>query len=139
MTHNSGETDLQKIIKTMNPHLRDERYIILSFPQKTNFPTQISPFARIQEDEGLTVILCEADAIKVGYREGTYFALITLQVHSSLESVGLTAKVSNELAKKGLSVNIVAGYYHDHLLVPFEQRLIAMNTLLEMSAKGSSS
>ena len=49
------------------------------------------------------------------------FKLITLTVHSSLKSVGLTAAVTSKLAEYEISANVVAAYYHDHIFVPYEK------------------
>lgn len=82
-------------------------------------------FAVIREDEGLTAILPEA---------GGGFARITLMVHSALEGVGLTAAVSGALAAGGIACNVVAGFNHDHLFVPWERRDEALSILLQLSA-----
>lgn len=42
---------------------------------------------------------------------------ITLQVHSALEAVGLTAAFAVELGEHNISANVVAGFYHDHIFV----------------------
>ena len=41
-------------------------------------------------------------------------------MHSALEAVGLTAAVSAALTRHGISANVVAAYYHDHIFVPAE-------------------
>ena len=46
------------------------------------------------------------------------FQRIVLKVHSSLESVGLTATASNLLAQNNISANIVAAFWGDHVFVP---------------------
>lgn len=84
-------------------------------------------FALIREDEGVT-------AIVAGQGEGAPFARITLMVHSALEGVGLTAAVSRALAKAGIACNIVAGYHHDHLFVPWERRDEAVAILRRLAA-----
>jgi len=65
-------------------------------------------------------------------------ARITLEVHSSLEAVGLTAAVSQALASEAISANIMAGYFHDHIFVPESagERAMACLTLLSASAEG---
>ncbi|MEM6700501.1 MAG: ACT domain-containing protein, partial [Bacteroidota bacterium] len=42
---------------------------------------------------------------------------ITLEVHSALEAVGLTAAFATAFAQHNISCNVVAGYYHDHIFV----------------------
>lgn len=61
------------------------------------------------------------------------FGRITLQVHSSLEAVGLTAPVAGLLATLGISANVVAGYHHDHLFMPWERREEAVAALMALA------
>lgn len=84
-------------------------------------------FALIREDEGLTAIIADTDGA---------FARITLMVHSALEGVGLTAAVSGVLAGAGIACNIVAGYHHDHLFVPWQRREEALALLQRLSQSG---
>ncbi len=85
-------------------------------------------FAVIREDEGVT-------AIVPGERAGAPFARITLTVHSALEGVGLTAAVSGALAGAGIACNVVAGYHHDHLFVPWDRREEALAILKAMASR----
>ena len=62
-----------------------------------------------------------------------WYACITLEVHSSLEAIGLTAKVSEVLTQHCISANIIAAYYHDHVFVPYHQREEAMKCLQALS------
>ena len=60
-------------------------------------------------------------------------------MHSSLAAVGLTAAVSAALTEAGISANIVAAYYHDHLFVPDDDadRALAALESLQRSAVGA--
>jgi hypothetical protein len=84
-------------------------------------------FALIREDEGTTAIVPG---------EGGAFARITLQVHSALDGVGLTAAVSGALAEAGIACNVVAGFHHDHLFVPWARRGEALGLLRGLSQAG---
>jgi hypothetical protein len=46
--------------------------------------------------------------------------------------VGLTAAVSNRLAEAGISANMIAAYFHDHIFVSSAQADLALNVLLEL-------
>jgi hypothetical protein len=44
--------------------------------------------------------------------------------------VGLTAAFAHALGQAGISCNVVAGAYHDHIFVPYEQAERAMEALI---------
>ncbi len=60
-------------------------------------------------------------------------AMITLRVHSSLDAVGLTAAVAEQLATGGISCNVVAGYFHDHLFMPIHKADQAVDLLRDLA------
>jgi len=49
--------------------------------------------------------------------------------------VGLIATVTGALAAEGISVNVFAGFFHDHLFVPAFKAAEAMSVLKELSAR----
>jgi uncharacterized protein len=55
-------------------------------------------------------------------------------VHSSLEAVGFTAAFSRALADNGISCNVVAAYYHDHLFVNKQDADKAINILNNLAS-----
>jgi predicted N-acetyltransferase YhbS len=85
--------------------------------------------AAVREAEGLTVVLHRDEANRLGLAYDFVAAWITLQVHSALEAVGLTAAVSSALGAAGISCNVLAGFHHDHLLVPTAQAEHALEVL----------
>ena len=80
------------------------------------------------EAEGLSLIV-PLDAAPQG---ALPMRCITLQVHSSLEGVGLTAAVSAALAQAGIPANMVAGYHHDHVYVPSADADRALKVLQQL-------
>lgn len=68
-------------------------------------------------------------------RPGKGWARVTLQVHSSLAAVGLTARIATVLAEAGISANMVAAFHHDHVFVPWGRRAEALK-ILENLSKG---
>lgn len=124
MTARAPVSDPARMVAEMAPVLdgRAWRFAILA-----EGAVPPDAFALIREDEGLTAILPG---------EGGDFARITLMVHSALEGVGLTAAVSGALASAGIACNVVAGFHHDHLFVPWERRDEALAVLQRLSQSG---
>ncbi len=70
-----------------------------------------------KEKEAITLILKKEIAESLHLEYSVVMSWITLTVHSSLEAVGLTAAFSKALSENGISCNVVAAYYHDHIFV----------------------
>ena len=85
--------------------------------------------ALITEAEGITAIATAERARAEGWPFDFEAAWLTLEVHSALEAVGLTAAVSAALTTEGIACNVVAGFHHDHLLVPAARAADAMACL----------
>ena len=128
----TGETDLALLIKHMKPELNSGVYVYFqcSSIQEAN---RLEPLGMFQEQEGVTVILPKSKADEAGLSYSSVLAWITLNVHSSLEAVGLTAAISRALTEANISCNVVAAYYHDHIFVPEKDASRAMEVLLALS------
>ena len=128
----SGIVELEILLKSLSPKLFETEYIYYSHKEGSNWE-HLEPLATFREQEGLSLIISRETAEREGFHFYKTFRLISLKVHSSLEAVGLTAAVADKLASKGISANVIAAYYHDHLLVPTHQALDAMAALEELN------
>ena len=122
-------SDLDVLLRSLEPVLHDGVYVYTSVPPGGALPDCV---AMVREAEGVTLILPEADALRLGLPVLFRAAWITLTVHSDLQAVGLTAAVAAALTDAGISCNVVAGAYHDHLFVPFERGGDAMCSLTDL-------
>ncbi len=129
-----GETDLQILLKTMRPQLNEGEFVFCTLPSLEGFDLAELLFF-FKESESITVVLKKEVADKLGLPYNFVAAWITLTVHSALEAIGLTAAFSNALAKHGISCNVVAAYYHDHIFVGKNDAQKAMEVLTAL-AKG---
>lgn len=129
----SGETNLEILLRSMQPILRDGEFVFCSIALPHLGELNPLPIGLFQEDEGVTVILRREQAEAAGLQY-TYIArTIVLSVHSSLDAVGFLAAIAAKLAQHGISVNPVSAYYHDYLFVPAEKATDAMKLLAEFS------
>jgi hypothetical protein len=139
VTTSQGETELSRLLTDLAPRLLPERYVFYSLPHGSyGDGADLAPLASFQEEEGLTLVVPERHAQEARIAYTSIFRCITLTVHSSLTGIGLTAAVSTELARCGISVNVIAAMYHDHLLVPADQAGRAMAALAAVSGRQAS-
>ncbi len=101
----------------MSPKLHEAEFIFCTLSGELSKYCQLKPIATFLEKEGVILILQKTTAQKVGLFFENSFRQIILEIHSSLEAVGLTAMVTQKLASKGISANVVATYYHDYIFV----------------------
>lgn len=129
-----GEKNLEMLLKQISPELIDKEFVFCTFQDsKYGDHMELEPIAAISEAEGLTLIISRAIAENRRLDYESVFKRITLHVHSSLDAVGLTAAFSNKLAEHGISANVVAGYYHDHIFVQSADAEKAIDALNEFA------
>ncbi|NDV56720.1 ACT domain-containing protein [Bacteroides sp. 519] len=126
----AGIKDLDILLSSMEPVLDERDFVFCTFPDISwDNISQLNPIGVFNEKEGMTLILSkkEADDQEISYE--SVYKLISLNVHSSLDAVGLTAAFSAKLAENNISTNVVAAYYHDHIFVPAQKAELAMTVL----------
>jgi hypothetical protein len=116
-----GEKNLQQLIDNLSPGLLDGEYVFCTVRSgQYGDYADANPIASFTEPEGLTLVLLKEPADAAGLAYQGQFRCITLGVHSSLQAVGLTAAVAGALAENGISANIIAAHFHDHIFVQSE-------------------
>jgi hypothetical protein len=129
----AGETSLATLLRSMSPYLNPGEYVFCTL-RDDKLPVGLEIAGSFREQEGLTVILERCHAQKAGFSFDYLAAWITLNVHSALEAVGLTAAFASALGQAGISCNVIAGYYHDHLFVGLADAERAMQVLRDLAA-----
>lgn len=118
--------EIEQAVGDLRPHLQPGRYVFVAVADP---PLEARWVALVREAEGITAVLDQREADGLGLGYDWVSAMITLQAHTSLSLVGLTARVAMALAGAGISCNVVAGRCHDHLFVPIERADEALGLL----------
>ncbi|XQE66242.1 ACT domain-containing protein [Pseudomonas sp. P3C3] len=131
----TGETNLSRLLASLSPRLNPGSFVFCSVSQPTvvQVATALGSF---REAEGTTLILAREEAERLGLAYDYLAAWITLEVHSSLAAVGLTAAFAKALAGEGISCNVIAGFHHDHLFVAEADAERALARLQRLAAEG---
>ncbi len=87
----TSEKDLEKLLTLMAPCVFPDEYVFCIVPDgKYGDYFEYCPVASFMESEGLTLVLTRKNTDKAKLQYDSVFKRITLEVHSSLEAVGLT-------------------------------------------------
>tara|TARA_R100000152_G_C6728329_1_gene153334 strand:+ start:105 stop:515 length:411 start_codon:yes stop_codon:yes gene_type:complete len=126
---------LHELIKQLSPTLDSTTYVYCTVPKAKYAELEhLKPIVSIAELEGLTLVIPLDEAKTEGLDYYRVFRRITLEGHSSLEALGLTSVVTSLLAERGITTNVIAGFYHDHMFVPSDRIDEAMRALKELAS-----
>jgi hypothetical protein len=128
----AGETNLTQLLKSPKPELHQGEFVFCTVDSIPKISTS-EVVMLFRETEGNTIILRKETADHLGLSYSFIASWITLTVHSSLAAVGLTAAFAKALSEKGISCNVVAAYYHDHIFVDTKDAMEAVKILLDLS------
>lgn len=127
-----GETNLDRLLVSLNPVLNPGEFVFASLKNRDDITRELTIF-EFKEKEGITVVLSKDNADKSGLSYHFVASWITLEVHSSLEAIGLTAAFAAALSEAEISCNVVAGFYHDHIFVGQHDAHRALQVLRQLS------
>ncbi|MDX2378394.1 MAG: ACT domain-containing protein [Acidimicrobiia bacterium] len=128
-----GETDLETMLGALAVERRAGVFTFVAVEVPT--PRLLAAAAAmVGEGELTTLVLPVEAATRAGLPVTVEMAWLTVQVYSSLEAVGLTAAMSARLTDQGIACNVLAGYHHDHILVPLARVDDATAALTALSA-----
>ncbi|KAA5821955.1 ACT domain-containing protein [Algibacter amylolyticus] len=127
----NGEKNLEKLVRSMNPKLNEGEYVFVTVKHFGEIKRE-DTICEFKEEEGITLVMAKTKADGLGLKYSFVASWITLEVHSALDAVGLTALFADVLTKHNISCNVIAGFYHDHIFVDkndAEQAVKALTTL----------
>lgn len=108
------------------------------FATTDSVPPGLEPFAVIREAEGITLVVEATEAMQFGLGTEELFARITPTAVTALDSVGVTATITQTVASRGIPCNVIAGFNHDHFFVPADraQEVVSLLANLSQQARG---
>lgn len=127
--------DTREMVSRMTPELKPGEYVFCAAGDRDW--AALTPLAMFREAEGVSLILERGAALASGFPVGASMALITLNVYSALDGVGLTAAVASALTQAGIACNMVAALNHDHVFVPVARADEALHILLALQASAT--
>ncbi len=117
----TGETDLDAMLATLEVVRRPGTFVYVELADPAGITVGDGVEAVLNDGDSFTVVASTDAAERHGWDAEFPAAWLTLTVHSSLEAVGLTAAFAASLGEAAIPCNVIAGFRHDHILVPVDQ------------------
>ncbi|MHA1929869.1 MAG: ACT domain-containing protein [Candidatus Thorarchaeota archaeon] len=128
-----GISDLNELLGSMKPEIKEKELVFCRVGYNEYPEHPIDPLMLFTEDEAITLVLPKKVAEHLSLEYEGIWTQIVLTVHSSLDAVGFLSKVTEVLAKAGISSNVVSAIYHDHIFVPHKRAKDALSELKRLS------
>jgi uncharacterized protein len=124
------------VLRSLAPVRHPGIYAFVSVASATALAS-VATVATVREPEGLSAVVTESDAVAHGLPIRFRAAWIMMSAQTALEDVGITAAFAAALANAGISCNVFAGVYHDHLFLPVERADEALAVLAALGHERS--
>ncbi len=133
--------DLQTMLATLDVEIREGLWCFVGLEPGDDRTGALAAAAAatVDEREGRTYVVPIELATSLGLPVDFAARWLSLTVHSALDAVGLTAAFSRALADRGVPCNVLAGFHHDHLLIPSDRvddAVSALRALRESAGEG---
>jgi uncharacterized protein len=126
------------MIAGMTPTLKPGVFVFITTGDTSLIKSlSFQAISTFKEEEGMSLLVSIEAAEKLKLDVAHPMRCITLNVYSSLEGVGLTAAVSAALGDAGIPCNMVAAFHHDHVFVPADKCLKAMEVLARLQSRAN--
>lgn len=132
----ANRAPLKRLLGTLQPRRNAGVYAFVTVPGDFD-AAALQPLASFREREATTLIVEESRARTAGLPIVFRAAWVTLDVHSDLAAVGLTAAVASALADAGIACNVIAAAHHDHLFVPLDAADAALAALSALQQRAA--
>lgn len=131
-----GSQNLQHLLASMTPVLSPTRHTFCTVPPGITEPVmEAQAVATFLEAEGKTLVVEYEAAVDAGLEPAGEWAMLTMEVHSSLEAIGFIAAIASTLAEQHISANVMSGFFHDHVFVQWSRRHEAVAALEALAAR----
>ena len=129
--HLAAEDALERTYAAAQPTLHPGSYALTTARSVSH---DVTPVLTVQEPEGVSFVVPQEEADRLGLPYSAPVAIVTLQVRATLTIVGVTEDIARTLSRWQIPCSVVAGFLHDHVLVPAQHGEKAVGLLAELTS-----